>query len=121
MNTLAVVSAATFSSGEADSNGKMPVILRCIAGRIPNRNVLSGTIAENEGFIPGKAYLAQVRETEASDEYGRQFVFTNVSEASMMDIVDAESKLGPAVVYDAALKVEKVTEGEESPAAAIQA
>ena len=59
----------TLKSGKtvsADSNGKAPYILNVVAGKFPNRNILSGTVAEGDSLKleSGKTYLLQVRETE---------------------------------------------------------
>ncbi len=43
----------TLKSGKtvsADSNGKAPYILNVVAGKFPNRNILSGTVAEGDSL-----------------------------------------------------------------------
>ena len=100
-NSFIVASVAIFKQGDLDKNGKEPVILVPIAGTCPNRNVLSGTVAENMGIETGKTYLFSVREAESDPEYGRRFVFTNVNELSGAETLDVCLKLGPAVMLDA--------------------
>ena len=99
---LLMVSVNKFNQGTEDKNGKMPVILNILAGKSPNRIVLSGSVAENAGFEVGNSYLAQCRETETDSTYGRQFVWNVVQKASMTDIINARKDLGQPVVFDAA-------------------
>jgi hypothetical protein len=82
-----------------DKNGKQAVMLRIIAGKSPNRNVLAGTVAENSGFIPGKMYFVQIREREAN-ENGRQFTFTKLSDVSPLEALQAEAMLGKPEVFN---------------------
>jgi hypothetical protein len=86
---------------EADKNGHYPVILQVFAGKAPNRIVISGTVAINGGLIPGKSYIAQCREQEYNEEYGRQFIWTALSEMSVMDILTAPKALGKPFVFSA--------------------
>jgi hypothetical protein len=98
-NSIVLVSVNEFSQGALDKNGKIPVILNVVAGKAPNRNVISGTVAERAGFEVGKSYLASVRETEAN-EYGRQFVWNKLSEASVIDIIKGQKELGAAQIMN---------------------
>jgi hypothetical protein len=92
-----------------DKNGKQAIMLRVIAGKAPNRNVLSGTVAENLGFAPGKMYFVQITEnlpenakteerkaalTKAIAENGRQFTFTKLADVSPVEALQAEAVLG---------------------------
>lgn len=83
MNGSALVIASNFQgkNAKSDKNGKTPVLLVSIAGRMPNRSVLAGTIAESSGFEPGKKYMVSYTEGEPN-VYGRQFSFTNEGEVS---------------------------------------
>lgn len=103
-NSLCIVSVNTFSKGNADKNGLLPVILNVVAGKSPNRTVLSGTVAEMNGFETGKTYLASVREVEAND-YGRQFVWAKLKEVSAVEIVEAASKMSKAEIFS----IERIT------------
>lgn len=104
---LVVVSVNHFNSGTEDKNGKKPVILNVLAGKAPNRIVLSGTVAENAGFQVGNSYLAQCREIDPNEEYGRQFVWNAIQKCSIVDILDAKKTLGAPNVFDAAVEVEE--------------
>jgi hypothetical protein len=108
---LCVAAVNTFNKGNADVNGLMPVILVPVAGQLPNRNVLSGTVAANMGIEPGKTYLFQVREGEADPEYGRRFVFTKLQEMSALEILDASAKLGLGKIFS--VDEPETPEGEE--------
>ena len=91
----------TLKSGKtvsADSNGKAPYILNVVAGKFPNRNILSGTVAEGDSLKleSGKTYLLQVRETETT-EFGRQFTLTKIQDiTSALEIAKACTELGTA-------------------------
>lgn len=87
---------STENPAQPDVNGLNPVILVPVAGKCPNRTVLSGTVSKNAGFEVGKSYLAKVQETEPDATYGRRFTFTKLSEAGMMDIIQGEKALGKA-------------------------
>ena len=118
---LIIAAAKSFNQGSADKNGKMPIILVVVAGKCPNRTVLSGTVAENEGFEIGKTYLVQVTETEPDAEYGRRFTFTKLAEASLMDIISAPKAIGQPEVFDVSEAESKSTETVFSAAATAKA
>lgn len=94
-NEMIVVSATPFSgTSSPDKNGKFPVMLQCIAGKMPNRNVLSGTVAERAGIEIGRTYLMQVRETGFDKVFGPDFTFVKVKELTTgKDIIDACKEL----------------------------
>ena len=101
---LAIVAVSTFQGKEAqaDVNGLMPIYLTPVAGTIPNRNVLAGTVAKNSGFEEGKSYLAKFTRLENDPDYGIQFGWTKVSEVTdPMAIISAEASLGAGNIYDA--------------------
>ncbi len=101
---LAIVKVAAFNKeGKSqDKNGKQNVILLPIAGKIPSKNVLAGTVAEGEGFEIGKTYLASVRELEPSAEFGRQFQWTKAgSFDSLLDLVKTSKEFGEGSTFDA--------------------
>lgn len=107
-NSICIVSVNVFNSGTLDKNGKEPVILNVVSGKSPNRTVLSGTIAERAGFEVGKTYLASCSEREAN-EYGRQFVWQKLSEASVMDVIKGQKELGAAQYFNVSETVETTT------------
>ena len=96
-NSLVLATVSTFN-GNVDKNGKTPIILNILAGKCPNRNVLSGTIAERMNLKVGKSYLFQVREID-SNEFGRQFVYTVAGEATIMDILTGSTTLGQPEIF----------------------
>lgn len=95
-NTMIVVAVTNFSGTTTpDKNGASAIMLQCIAGTIPNRNVLSGTVAQRSGFEVGKTYLANVREAGYDDVFGPDYTFTKVMElTSGLDVVKAAKELG---------------------------
>lgn len=84
---------------EPDKNGKMPYVLTPVAGTIPNRNFISGTVAENLGLVDGKSYAISYREVEKDDTYGRRFVWTKIGEASILDVFQAQALVGAGNVF----------------------
>ena len=44
---------------------------------MPKNRVLSGTIADREGFVPGNSYMVSIQELP-SNEYGEQYRFSNL-------------------------------------------
>ena len=95
MNSLIIASVNQYTQGVSDKNGKNPVILNVVSGTFPNRNVLSGTVAENLGIEIGHTYLMQVREVEPN-EFGRQFVYSKLKELDALEIVEASATMGEA-------------------------
>lgn len=95
LNNLIVVSVTPFSgTTSVDKNGESPVMLQCIAGTMPNRNVLSGTVAKRAGIEVGKTYLMNVRKAGEDDLFGEDFTFIKVSELTGLDIVKTVKELG---------------------------
>lgn len=99
-NAIIIASVNKFNQGTTDKNGKEPVMLNVLAGKCPNRNVISGTIAESLGIEVGKTYMFQVREGKTDSQYGRQFVYNKLGEMDLLSILDAQGKLGAAQVFD---------------------
>lgn len=100
-NQMIVVSVTPFSGTDtADKNGNYPVMLQCIAGTMPNRNVLSGTVAKRMGIEEGKTYLMSVRESGYDKKFGTDYTFTKIKELHTgKDIVDASKELGDPDVF----------------------
>lgn len=96
LNTMIVATVTPFSGTTTpDSNGLAPVMLQCIAGTMPNRNVLSGTVAKRAGFEVGKTYLVNVRENGADIVFGSDFTFIKVMELTTgLDVVKASKEIG---------------------------
>lgn len=99
-NAICLVSVNKFANGKQDKNGKDSVLLNVIAGKSPNRNVLAGTVAENTGFEVGKIYLAQVRENAPDAQFGRQFTWIKLGEATVLEAMKAEKELGKAEIFE---------------------
>ncbi len=99
-NETIVVSVTPFSgSTTPDKNGESSVMLQCLAGRMPNRNVLSGTVAARMGIEVGKSYLMNVRESGFDKQFGADFTFTKIKELeSGLDIAKTIKELGKAEV-----------------------
>ena len=113
LNSLCVISVFPIEVGTKlksghivveDKNGKAPYIFKVIAGKAPNRTFQSGTITEKAKLELNKAYLMQVTETKPSDEHGRQFQWTKVTEMSALEVIDASLKLGNAHIIDVSLE-----------------
>lgn len=100
-NKMIVVAVTPFSgTSTADKNGNYPVMLQCIAGSMPNRNVLSGTVAKRMGIEEGKTYLMNVREAGFDKQFGTDYTFTKIKElVTGKDIVEASSQLGVPDVF----------------------
>jgi hypothetical protein len=98
LNTMIVATVTPFSGTTTpDKNGNPPIMLQCIAGTMPNRNVLAGTVAQRAGFEVGNTYLVNVRETGYDDIFGPDFTFIKVMQMdSGLDIVRAAKELGDA-------------------------
>lgn len=98
LNTMIVAAITNFSGTTTpDKNGENPVMLQCIAGTMPNRNVLSGTVAQRAGFEVGKTYLVNIRETGFDDTFGPDYTWIKIMElTSGLDIVRAAKELGDA-------------------------
>ncbi|MCW3160817.1 hypothetical protein [Chryseobacterium oryctis] len=78
-----------------DKNGLMPVILIGIAGEIPSKTVISGTVAQRMGIYEGSIYLFQANEIEVDPLYGRQFNFMAISkELSAIETLQASDFVG---------------------------
>lgn len=98
-NSIIVATVRPFANGTPDKNGLEPKILNILGGKCPNRTVLSGTIADSLGLKDNCSYMLQVRETETSDKYGRQFQYTVVKELGAMEIIHSVKELGNAQIF----------------------
>ena len=113
---LAIVAVSKFQGENAkeDSNQLMPMYLNPICGNIPDRNVLSGTVARNSGFEEGKSYLAKWTRLEDDAEYGVQYGWTKVNEITdPLAIINAEAQLGAGRVFKVSSIVESTVETQQ--------
>lgn len=70
-----------------DSKGKASVLLETVAGDSINRSVISGSIAEGNGFEPDTNITYQCNIVEQkSNDYGRQFKFNNMGEVPAREL-----------------------------------
>ncbi len=100
-NEIILVSVTPFSGTlDADKNGLDPIMLQLIAGKMPNRNTLSGTVAQRLGIKIGETYLMNVRENGEDIEFGRDFTFIKVKHLTEAeDIVRTANNLSsPQIV-----------------------
>ena len=114
---LAIIAVSLFQGkeAEADSNGIMPYYLTPVAGNIPNRNVLAGTVAQNSGFVDGKSYLAKWTRLEDDATYGPQYGWTKVQEVTdPMAIIKAEQELGEGRIFDVVKATSEVSQEQEN-------
>lgn len=123
LNTMFVATVVAFQGttenpASPDKNGKMPVLLDVVAGQCPSKRVISGTVAERNGMKLGSAYLFSAKETESDDTHGRQFNFSAVKEATLMEIVQSSQLLGPASIIDVVGEEVPVEQSEEIQAEA---
>lgn len=112
INNMIVVTVTEFSGTTTpDKNGETPIMLQCLAGAMPNRNVLSGTVARRAGFEVGKTYLANVRENGYDDLFGQDFTFIKVMELETgLDIAKTAKELGDAEI----VKIERPADFADS-------
>lgn len=114
LSFVSLISVSKFSGSannpaSPDSNGKSPVMINFLAGKAINHNVISGTVAENQGFIPGSSYLAKVQELpldltilkKDGTPVGRRFSYTRILEVeSALEIPSLVAALGNTVIED---------------------
>jgi len=124
---LAVVSVSDYNNNNPlqsviDRNGKQSVILTSVAGRIPNKNVLTGTVAESAKIVAGEMCLVQIMEYEEGDpqvldgridlkEYGRTFNYRKLEKVSGLQLDEYRAKLGKAEVEIVATDKKEVPQG----------
>lgn len=100
-NSISAITVTSWNSGKTDKHGKQPKFLKPLAGTLPsiNKCVIAGTIAEKSSFELNKSYMVQVTESE-SNEYGRNFQFTNLGELSGLALLDVTQKLGTVILLE---------------------
>ena len=113
---LAIVAVSMYQGENAkiDTNGLMPIYSNPICGNVPDRNVLSGTVARNAGFEEGKSYLAKWTRLEDDAEYGVQYGWTKVNEITdPLAIINAEAQLGAGRVFKVTSIVESTVDSQQ--------
>lgn len=96
---MCLINATAFNSGKLDKNGESPVLLNVLAGKAPNRTVVSGTVAKRNGFELGKMYIVQITEGKEDEQYGRQFNINKIAEVSVVEMFSAITSLGKAEIF----------------------
>jgi hypothetical protein len=113
ITTTFLATVKSFTNGEADKNGNLPVILNPVAGKCPDKRVIAGTVALNDGMQINKTYLISCTEGDEDPEYGRQFNYSVVAEASLMEIVQSTQFLGaPSLIVTETVNQEQEEEQE---------
>lgn len=88
-------------STSGDKNGERSIFLTCLAGKIPNRNTIAGTVAQRSGFEVGKVYLVQVIERGTSVQFGPRYQFQPLMEITdPVKIIEMEKELGSPIVFE---------------------
>jgi hypothetical protein len=121
MNGLAIVKVQGFKKkgSEADSNGVENVILVPVAGKLPSRRIIAGTIALNAGFrISDERVLVSFTEGEEDPQYGRRFNFVPVGTLTTMEFLQAQTQLGEPLIINVEPKGEAATEAGLATASA---
>jgi len=78
---------------------KIAVQLYCVAGELPEHNVIAQEIADSECFELNKRYEVLIQETEPNDVYGRQFTSRNLGEWNG-SVLKAIEEYGSPKVYE---------------------
>lgn len=101
MFTSWIVGTITPYSGSntPDKNGEQSVMIQYIAGVMPNRQVLAGTVAKRAGFEIGKTYLIHVREQGYDELYGLDFNFIKINELTGVDIIKTCKEIGEPEIW----------------------
>ena len=100
LNSMCICKVGNYSNGNPDKNGLDPIFLSLVAGTMPNRMVIAGTVAEREGLVVGTTVLAHFVERAPSEEYGRQFAVAKLSDLSGLEIIAASKELGKAIMVN---------------------
>lgn len=112
MFDFAIVRAVMFNGGSSDKNGLEPILLDVVAGKVPSKRVLAGTLAAREGFVANSSYMVSIEEVEAN-EYGRQFRFKNLGSITGLELMKACRDLGAGKVID--VSEEEAVESFQNP------
>ena len=109
MFDFAVVKAVLLENGKADKNGLEAILLEPVAGRMPQKRVISGTIADRQLFENGKCYMVAIEQLPDDAQYGEQFRFNNLGLLSGLELMKTCKELGKGLV------VKSTTETIEEP------
>ena len=101
---IAIASANVFTQGSPDKNGLLPLILIAVAGALPFKRTISGTVALNSGIKAGELTMLGWENTEADPQYGEQTRFTRLGSVSPMEAIEAVQKLGAGTTLPDSVK-----------------
>jgi hypothetical protein len=94
---IALVSEAKGDNIHNNKHEKTPLYLNVLNGEYPNKNIMDGTVAEDQEVEVGNCYLFQIKEIEKNEEYGRQFAWTKIGlSLTAMEVVQLSPLLKDA-------------------------
>lgn len=108
MNLFIGILNSFTKDGKVDKNGDLPVIINVLAGKCPNKRIISQAWVNAQDMKVGEAYQMTWTEGEASEEHGRNFTFNKVKLVSALEIMQICKEV-PAEIFDV-LEPAKVTE-----------
>ena len=119
MNEISLVRVSEFT-GEPDKNGKAPIFLSLIAGTMPNRMVLSGTIAERSGIKVNEVHMVHFVERAADERYGRQFSVNSLGTVGPLEVQPAKAQLGEPIMVNVDLPTPTAAQPEIEDAVVVE-
>lgn len=90
------------------------ILLHCLAGKVPNRMVVSYDYAEKLGFELDKKYEVIITELPSNEVYGRQFRIENAGEWTH-SVIQAQKEYGMREIVDVKLNAEFTTLSNNVP------
>jgi hypothetical protein len=85
---IAIVRVIAQPQKRADKHGEQPVLLDPLAGTVPFKCTVAGTLANSAGWIAGSVHCIVWSETAPDPQYGRQFNLTE-----LFTVLDDEQEL----------------------------
>lgn len=107
MFDFAVVKPVLLENGKADKNGLEAILLDVVAGRMPQKRVISGTIADRQRFEVGKCYLVAIEQLPDDPQYGEQWAFKNLDHLQGRELMATCKDLGKGIVVKSGEVVEE--------------
>lgn len=84
-----------------DKNGCEAIILTPLAGAIPSKRTLAGTIAQRNQMFEGDVFMVQIDELPVDPVNGRQFGWQNLGSLKGVELIKTIKELGDPSIYDA--------------------
>ena len=109
MNNYVVAKASVFrkkadenSPAEVvkDKNGAEAIILSPVAGNIPWKRVMAGTVAQQQQIFDGGVYLLSYAENAPDPVNGRQFSYENLGELKGFDLIKTAKEVGAPFIIE---------------------